>query len=379
MAKVRIHAGDFLINQVAPVAAGAIVVRRPGIWGGRERLPFGLLDTVEAASEESVKRIGGTVGWGLAGGVLLGPVGLLAGLLAGGRGKDITFAARFQDGRRLLGTTDVKTFTRMQAAVFHRKPAADPVAEGAGGTPPALVAAPEAASVAQAGRSSRWPTRLVAGALLLGGLVIAAGLRPPTGSSQPGATQPVAGTSRGEAAGPSMTVARFDPSAMRDPGAVCGAPASAGIPVGRAWRASSSTPGGYVCAPLGAALEIGPAGPNGMPTNIGYFVYGSGERKLDRATLKLNINNPGTADEGKIRLIEAARAVVAAMEMPLPANFAEVVRAQRSSMLRDAPRTSPRVLLTKQENKLVFEVAVEQTRLTSILVHVRNTEASSLW
>ena len=77
-----------------------------------------MLESIEKATEESVKRLGGSVGWGAAGAVLLGPVGLLAGLLAGGRGMDVTFVARFKDGRKLLGTTDSKTFVKLQAAVF---------------------------------------------------------------------------------------------------------------------------------------------------------------------------------------------------------------------------------------------------------------------
>ena len=83
-----------------------------------ETIPLSKLESVEVASEESVKRIGGTVGWSIVGTVMLGPVGLLAGLLLGGRGKDVTFVARFKDGRKLLATTDSKTFTKMKAAVF---------------------------------------------------------------------------------------------------------------------------------------------------------------------------------------------------------------------------------------------------------------------
>ncbi len=66
---------------------------------------------MEIAKEENVKRLGGTLGWGAAGLIVLGPVGLLARLLAGGRRKDVTFIAQFDNGRKLLATTDNKTFT----------------------------------------------------------------------------------------------------------------------------------------------------------------------------------------------------------------------------------------------------------------------------
>ena len=65
-----------------------------------------------------MKKIGGTVGWGAVGAIALGPVGLLAGLLLGGKKKEVTFVARFKDGRKLLATTDNGTFTKIKAAIF---------------------------------------------------------------------------------------------------------------------------------------------------------------------------------------------------------------------------------------------------------------------
>jgi len=76
------------------------------------------VETVDIASEESVKKIGGTIGWGAAGGLVLGPAGLLAGLLLGGKSKDVTFVARFKDGRKMLATADSKTYTKLLAATM---------------------------------------------------------------------------------------------------------------------------------------------------------------------------------------------------------------------------------------------------------------------
>ena len=91
-------------------------------WGkmaiGMQVMRLSSLATVEIATEESVKRAGGTIGWGAAGAVLLGPVGLLAGLLLGGRGKEITFVAVFRDGRKILGTINSKGYQEMLAATF---------------------------------------------------------------------------------------------------------------------------------------------------------------------------------------------------------------------------------------------------------------------
>ncbi|MFN3474053.1 MAG: hypothetical protein ACK4ZW_08415 [Blastomonas sp.] len=115
MAKITLHAGDWGKGS-GQFSFGALALPK-GNWQF-EGVPLNQIASVDIATEESVKRVGGTVGWGVAGAVVLGPIGLLAGLLIGGRGKDVTFVAVLKDGRKMLATTDAKTFTRLQAAVF---------------------------------------------------------------------------------------------------------------------------------------------------------------------------------------------------------------------------------------------------------------------
>ena len=119
-AMFKIEAGDFLAGGAGSLTLGtlALPVKRGLLFDKLERMPGSELAEVEIASEESVKRIGGTVGWGLAGGVLLGPVGLLAGLLAGGNKKRVTFVARLKDGRKFLATGQQADFVKMQAEAF---------------------------------------------------------------------------------------------------------------------------------------------------------------------------------------------------------------------------------------------------------------------
>lgn len=120
MATIKIHAGDFPKGD-ASFSFGAITFPwQPGdgFSLGKTMVLADHLVEVAVASEDAVKRMGGTVGWGVVGATLLGPVGLLAGLLAGGRGKDVTFVAKFDGGRKMLATTDSKTFTKIQAIVF---------------------------------------------------------------------------------------------------------------------------------------------------------------------------------------------------------------------------------------------------------------------
>lgn len=113
----KVHAGDFGSNANAQFAGKTFMMPNPGGW---KKVDYQSedVDTLEQATEESVKRIGGTVGWGMAGAALLGPVGLLAGLLAGGRGKEVTFIVQFKDGKKALCTAKSKDYTKMQAALF---------------------------------------------------------------------------------------------------------------------------------------------------------------------------------------------------------------------------------------------------------------------
>jgi len=76
------------------------------------------LERVEQHTEESVKKLGGTAGWGLAGAALLGPLGAIGGMLLGGRGKEVLFAGYLKDGRKFLASTDGKTWAKLTALTF---------------------------------------------------------------------------------------------------------------------------------------------------------------------------------------------------------------------------------------------------------------------
>ena len=113
----EVHAGDFKKGKDHQFLKNKLVMKRPGKFF-RENIKLNQIETVEIASEDAVKRIGGTVGWGIAGGLVLGPVGLLAGLLAGGKGKNVTFVCQLKDGRKFLATASSKIYTGLTAAVF---------------------------------------------------------------------------------------------------------------------------------------------------------------------------------------------------------------------------------------------------------------------
>lgn len=114
---IKIHAGDFKANDVGTYSWGKLRLPVKGKFFS-EKLDAKSISHIEIATEENVKKWGAAAGWGIAGAALLGPVGLLAGLLFGGKSKDITFVARFDDERQMLATTDPATYKILLAKAF---------------------------------------------------------------------------------------------------------------------------------------------------------------------------------------------------------------------------------------------------------------------
>ncbi len=117
MAKVKVHAGDFLKDDGSFSFNSFTLRTLEHSWAG-ETIPVTQLEVAEVASEENVKKMAGAIGWGALGAIAFGPIGLLAGVLAGGKKKEVTFIAKFKDGRKMLATTDSDTFLKIKAAMF---------------------------------------------------------------------------------------------------------------------------------------------------------------------------------------------------------------------------------------------------------------------
>ena len=118
-----IHAGDFIIgkkHQLISVRKGLssntqdyLLLKTKGKFF-REKIALSKIKTLEIANEGTVKSF--SAGAAVAGAVLLGPLGLLAGAV-GRDGKEVTFICHFQDGRKFLGTSQGTIFTKLQQAI----------------------------------------------------------------------------------------------------------------------------------------------------------------------------------------------------------------------------------------------------------------------
>jgi hypothetical protein len=117
VARIKVHAGDFLKSD-GSFSSGNFTLKTDKHVVVGENIPLSQLAEIAVASEENVKKFAGTSRWGSAGAIFLGQVGLLAGLLAGKRQKQVTFVARFNDGRELMATTDTGTYTTLVASEF---------------------------------------------------------------------------------------------------------------------------------------------------------------------------------------------------------------------------------------------------------------------
>ncbi|MPW37643.1 hypothetical protein [Vibrio sp. B1Z05] len=117
MSKLKIIASEDFMHFSGSYMLGEFKMSVPGKIL-QEKIKVSEVKTVEEASEESVISIGGAAGWGVAGSVLLGPVGLLAGLILGGKSKDTTFVCEFKDGRKFIATGRTKVFEDIKKKVL---------------------------------------------------------------------------------------------------------------------------------------------------------------------------------------------------------------------------------------------------------------------
>lgn len=76
------------------------------------------VESMELATEDNVKSLSSSLARGLVGGLLLGPLGLVAGGLTGKSKKTYQIIIRFKDGKKSLIEVDEYTYKLFVKAVF---------------------------------------------------------------------------------------------------------------------------------------------------------------------------------------------------------------------------------------------------------------------
>lgn len=74
---------------------------------------MGEIKNLTIQTEESVKNVAKTLGLTIAGGILLGPLGVVAGYFAGGNRKEVCVLCELKDGKKFLATMDQRIYQQM--------------------------------------------------------------------------------------------------------------------------------------------------------------------------------------------------------------------------------------------------------------------------
>lgn len=111
--KVKVLAGD--------IPPGDWEYNGGVLWGGFDQINITSdLTKIEVKTEESAKHLAQTLGWAIAGSLVMGPLGLLAGATMGGNRKNVCAMCELSDGRKFLAIMDSKIFQQMLAATMSK-------------------------------------------------------------------------------------------------------------------------------------------------------------------------------------------------------------------------------------------------------------------
>lgn len=108
MANITVLAGDFAQGD-GEYQQGIFHLKTLANTSTGSEFKASAFKTLEIATQDSIANKD-AIGFGIAGAMLLGPVGAIAGYLIAGTETEITFIATLKDGRKLLAATDSDTY-----------------------------------------------------------------------------------------------------------------------------------------------------------------------------------------------------------------------------------------------------------------------------
>lgn len=119
MAKIIVLAGDFP-QRDGEYNQGTITLKTASNPRVGSNFLVSEFKDLKVENVDSNKNIKSAIGLGLAGAILLGPVGAVAGYLLAGRETEVTFVATLKGGKKLLAATDSDTYRDISARL-HKK------------------------------------------------------------------------------------------------------------------------------------------------------------------------------------------------------------------------------------------------------------------
>jgi hypothetical protein len=117
LSDIKIIGGD-VMSQKASYSSGSFIFLEKGNWLPKPHPISSYFEAMEEITEDNKVKFGSAVGWGVAGALLAGPLGLAAGAVLGGRGKKVLFAVKLSDGREFVAETDPTTYGKLRAAMI---------------------------------------------------------------------------------------------------------------------------------------------------------------------------------------------------------------------------------------------------------------------
>jgi hypothetical protein len=127
----KIIAGDFRTNAKHQFVNDTLLLFEVGGWGFKaKKYPSAHIVGVEEVSSDNTRGAGGTVGWGIAGALVAGPLGAVAAGYLGGKKDEVTFICRLSDGKQFVGVMKKSIFVKLSAPFLlksgqHPKPPAE--------------------------------------------------------------------------------------------------------------------------------------------------------------------------------------------------------------------------------------------------------------
>lgn len=97
---------------------GLFLERSTGFLQTEQIILTNNLASIEQITEENKNSILKKAGWGTVGGLVFGPIGLVAGLWLTGKGKEISMACELKSGQKFVANVDIEAYKELTALSY---------------------------------------------------------------------------------------------------------------------------------------------------------------------------------------------------------------------------------------------------------------------